>query len=183
MPQVRWGALRVEGDLKRRLEEYQRSPGTRSAMARLANDESRKVVVICEEIAKEDLHQREDPTRRSPLSLQHGKRLHESFEIVPARESDYKMIAKVRNTHPAFRYVEGGTERHDIFARNGKALAFPYNGGAGGRPGVKGRFAVDWADGELVLRGQVDHPGSAPRNILGRAMRRYRRRAQKHRIS
>jgi hypothetical protein len=182
MPQVRWGALRVEGDLKRRLEEYQRSPGTRSAMARLANDESRKVVLICEEIAKEDLHQREDPSRRSPLSLQHGKRLHESFEIVPARESDYKLIAKVRNTHPAFPYVEKGTERHDIWA-SGHALKFPFNGGSRGGPGKIGQFAVDWADGETVLRAQVDHPGAKPRNILGRAMRRYRRRAQKHRIS
>lgn len=175
MVDVRWGSIRAEGDITRRIEEYRNSPSTKSAMARLINNESRKVVVICEEIAKEDLHQREDPSRRSPLSLQHGKRLHESFEIVPASESGYKPIAKVRNTHPAFKFVEGGTEPHDIHA-TGKALKFPFNGQPGGRPGVLGQFAVDWADGETVLRGKVDHPGAAPRNILGRAVRRYRRR-------
>lgn len=184
--QVRWGALRVAPDLARRLEEYQRSAKGRAVLARVANGESRKIVVIAEEVAREDLHQRSDPSRRSPLSKSHGKRLHESFEAVPAKEVGYKMRAGIRNTHPAFKMVDGGTRPHVIVARQRPDLVFPWDGtrGAhGGRPGVKGSFAVEWGEAPTFVGPTVDHPGAAPRRILQRAVRRYRRRSQSYRVS
>ncbi len=185
--QVRWGALRVAPDLARRLEEYQRSAKGRAVLARVANGESRKIVVIAEEVAREDLHQRSDPSRRSPLSKSHGKRLHESFEAVPAKEVGYKMRAGIRNTHPAFKFVDGGTRPHVISATGTPPqLVFPWDGTrgvSGGKAGVKGTFAVDWEDAPAFVGPTVNHPGAAPRNILQRAVRRYRRRSQGYRVS
>ena len=176
---MRWGNLRVNGDLRAKLEAYQRSPQGRSQLARVANRESKIVAEIAAEIAKEDLHQRADPSRRSPLSLAHGKRLHESFEAVPAKEVGYKLRASVRNTHPAFPMVEGGTPPHVITAHASSGLVFPWDGTRGvnvGRPGKKGTFAVNWGDAPTFVGPSVDHPGAEPRRILPRAVRRYRRR-------
>ena len=177
----RWGNLRTNGDLKAKLEAWQRSPSGRAQLARVANRESKIVAEIAAEVAEEDLHQREDPSRRSPLSVGHGKRLHESFEPVPAKEVGYKLRAAVRNTHPAFPMVEGGTAPHVITGgRNpsGK-LVFPWDGTRGlhgGSPGQKGTFAVNWGDSPNFVGPTVDHPGAKARNILPRAVRRYRRR-------
>lgn len=176
----RWGNLRANGDLRAKLEEYQRSPQGKAQLARVANRESRVMATIAAEIAEEDLHQRTDPSRRSPLSRGHGKRLHESFEAVPAKEVGYKLRAGVRNTHPAFPMVEGGTPPHVISAkRTPPSMVFPWDGTtgvSGGSPGKKGTFAVDWGDAPTFVGPTVNHPGAKPRNILPRAVRRYRRR-------
>lgn len=176
----RWGNLRGDEAFRAKLEEYQRSPAGRSQLARIANRESREMALIAAEIAEEDLHQRDDPSRRSALSLSHGKRLHESFEAVPAKEIGYKARAGVRNTHPAFRMVEGGTAPHVISAkRTPPTMVFPWDGTrgeSGGKAGVKGTFAIGWGDAPLFVGPTVNHPGAEPRRILPRAVRRYRRR-------
>lgn len=182
--QVRSGNLQVDQALQAKLREITNSPQGKRAVARLVNKEGAVVRDICEEIAKEDLHQRSDPSRRSPESIAHGKRLHESFEVVPARENDYKLVVKVRNTHPAFPFVEKGTQPHRIQARDADKLIFPFDGAVGrGRKGAKGSFAIDWGDAPRFVGPVVDHPGTIGRDILGRAIRRYRRRAQRHRVS
>ena len=183
-----WGNVRLQGDLNARLRRLAEQPRTRGAAARILNNESRKIVQIAEEIALEDLHQRKDPTRRSDLSLEHGKRLHESFEMVPASEFGVgKLRVGIRNTHPAFKFVEYGTPRHDIEVRSGDGfLFFPWDGTRGvnrGAPGKKGRFAVDWDDADTFMGKKVNHPGAVARKIIPRAVRRYRRRSQRHRIS
>lgn len=175
----RWGNLKANGDLRAKLEDYQRSPAGRAQLARIANRESKVMAGIAAEIAEEDLHKRTDPTRRSPLSLSHGKRLHESFEPVPAKEIGYKLRAGVRNTHPAFPMVEGGTSPHVIIAETSSGLVFPWDGTKGihgGRAGKKGTFAVNWGDAPTFTGDGVNHPGAEPRRILQRAVRRYRRR-------
>lgn len=175
----RWGNLRANGDLREKLEAYQRSAAGRAQLARVANRESKVMAGIAAEIAEEDLHQRTDPSRRSPLSLAHGKRLHESFEPVPAKEIGYKLRAGVRNTHPAFPMVEGGTPPHVILAETSSGLVFPWDGTKGihgGRAGKKGTFAVNWGDAPTFTGDGVNHPGAEPRRILPRAVRRYRRR-------
>lgn len=176
----RWGNLKATGDLRAKLEAYQQSPAGRAQLARIANRESKVMAGIAAEIAEEDLHKRTDPTRRSPLSRAHGKRLHESFEAVPAKEVGYKLRAAVRNTHPAFPMVEGGTAPHVISAkRTPPSMVFPWDGTrgeSGGKAGVKGTFAVNWGDAPTFVGPTVNHPGAEPRRILPRAVRRYRRR-------
>ena len=183
MADERWGYVRIEDHLDRWLERVKDSPAAKRKATMIVNREGEKVLAICREIADEELHRRDDPSRRSPESNAHGKHLHDSFYVVPARENDYKPILRIGNDHPAFPYIEKGTKAHSIAPRGDHPLAFPFNGGARGGVGRKGAFAVNWDEGEPMFRDGVDHPGVEPRNILGRALRRYRRRAQKHRIS
>lgn len=182
-----WGYIQVDDEqIRRAIEKAKESPAAKRKAARIINNEARKVVVICQEIAEEDLHRRDDPRRRSAVSRRHGKHLHDSFEIVPAKESDYRPIVRVRNTHPAFKWIDKGTTRHPIPKGDPEGLmAFPWDGPVGRNEslGTKGAFPVDYADAPLAVFPAVIHPGNRAHNILQRAIRRYRRRAQSYRIS
>ncbi len=181
----RQGQVRTVDNLDRWVERVKTSPQFRSAVTRIVNREGAKVVKIAEEIAEEELHRRDDPTRRSVISREHGKHLHDSFYLVPAKENDYKPVIRIGNDHPAYGYIDRGTPRHSIPVSVRRLQVFPWNGPVGRNEslGTKGSFPVDWADGNKHFTQVVDHPGNRPHTILARALRRYRRRSQKHRIS
>ena len=70
------------------------------------------------------------------------------FSLAPDGES-----AMIYATAPYAAFVEDGTKPHVIEARNAKALRF------------RGK------DGQFIFRKRVNHPGTAPRKFMERALR------------
>lgn len=167
----------ADGDLERLRHLLETDPKLRSAAARILNRESEKVRVIAKEITEKEIHRRPQE-RRTKISLAHGAELHDSFEVVPAREvGPNQMKVSIRNTHPAFAAVNNGTPPHRIEPRVAKTLAFPFRGPVGkGQVGKLGTFAVRTGDAPMFYPQGVDHPGAQGHQILQRALRTYRRR-------
>lgn len=183
MTVVRWGNLRLGPAALAKIEAQLASPRTRGTAVRIMQRTAQQVADECKLLAEEELHRRPDH-RRSEESLAHGAEYHDSFVIVPARDTGYdKLRVGVTNTHPAAKILELGADEHVIRARaGGPDLNFPWIGypvGRGG-PGAKNPFAVvaSGQTGEMTRR-RVNHPGVGPRRILSRSLRRYRRRANK----
>jgi hypothetical protein len=187
---ARFTGVRVDqAKLQAAIDKALDSPKARAKLARIANDESRKMVVIAEQVAEEELHRRPD-NRRTAESLAHGKEYHDSFEVIPADVSNpSKVRAGITNRHPMARLIEHGSRRHPITPRGNYKLAFPSEGGAnqtGGivpvpgkhpnfRQGIRGEFPIEITSENITFRSMVDHPGTAPKRILQRVADRYRK--------
>lgn len=189
MAVARQTSVRIDqAKLMRLIEKAIESPKARATLARVANDESRKIVVIAKELAEAELHRR-PVNRRTKESLEHGAEYHDSFVIIPADTSNpSKVRAGITNTHPAAGIIENGSPPHYIIANTSSQLAFPWDppSTAGGirqvpgksasfRQGTKGLFPVDYNSAPTFHTNSVLHPGSEPKRILARAADRYRK--------
>lgn len=198
MAVARQTSVRIDqAKLMRLIEKAIESPKARATLARVANDESRKIVAIAKELAEAELHRR-PVNRRTKESLEHGAEYHDSFVIIPADTSNpSKVRAGITNTHPAARRIEKGTRGHDIplGGAGGKKLRFPGDdvgeylvdpsrrGGIrtkdfwGRNPRRREGVAGSWPliGPPWVFREQVSHPGTEPKRILERAADRYRK--------
>lgn len=88
MAVARQTSVRIDqAKLMRLIEKAIESPKARATLARVANDESRKIVVIAKELAEAELHRR-PVNRRTKESLEHGAEYHDSFVIIPADTSN-----------------------------------------------------------------------------------------------
>lgn len=146
-------------------------PNQRAVVSRILNDESRKLKVICEQVAEESVHRRPDD-RRTRESLAHGPEYHDSFEIVKAKTIGAdKIKAGVENTHPFARAVEKGTPAHPIVSEGFQV--FPWNGQRNGpNDGAgMGDFLVSGARNARAR--VVNHTGAGAKNVMRRARRRY----------
>ncbi len=198
MAVARQSSVRIDqAKLMRLIDKALESPKARAHLARVANDESRKIVVIAQQLANNELHRR-PADRRTKESLAHGAEYHDSFVIIPADTSNpSKVRAGITNTHPMAALIEHGSKGHDIplGGGSGKKLKFPgdEDGGytvdkslRGGirtkdfwganprrREGVIGMWKLSgppWTYPE-----DVRHPGTEPKHILARAADRYRK--------
>lgn len=189
MAVARQTSVRIDqAKLMRLIEKAIESPKARATLARVANDESRKIVVIAQQLANDELHRR-PANRRTKASLEHGAEYHDSFVIIPADTSNpSKVRAGITNTHPAAGIIENGSPPHYIIANTSSQLAFPWDppSTAGGirqvpgksasfRQGTKGLFPVDYNSAPTFHTNSVLHPGSEPKRILARAADRYRK--------
>lgn len=190
MAVARQTSVRIDqAKLMRLIERAIESPKARATLARVANDESRKIVVIAKELAEAELHRR-PANRRTKASLEHGAEYHDSFVIIPADTSNpSKVRAGITNTHPAAGIIENGSPPHEIHWRGpNNPLLFPWDppSTAGGirqvpgkssrfRQGTKGVFPVNYGDAPTAAAARVSHPGSEPKRILARAADRYRK--------
>jgi len=189
MAVARQTSVRIDqAKLMRLIEKAIESPKARATLARVANDESRKIVVIAQQLANDELHRR-PANRRTEASLEHGAEYHDSFVIIPADTSNpSKVRAGITNTHPAAGIIENGSPPHYIIANTSSQLAFPWDppSTAGGirqvpgksasfRQGTKGVFPVDYNSAPTFHTNSVLHPGSEPKRILARAADRYRK--------
>lgn len=188
MAVARQTSVRIDqAKLMRLIERAIESPKARATLARVANDESRKIVVIAKELAEAELHRR-PANRRTKASLEHGAEYHDSFVIIPADTSNpSKVRAGITNTHPMAALIEHGSPPHYITANTSSGLVFPWDppSTAGGirqvpgkssrfRQGTKGVFPVNYGDAPTAAAARVSHPGSEPKRILARAADRYR---------
>ena len=125
MAVARQTSVRIDqAKLMRLIERAIESPKARATLARVANDESRKIVVIAKELAEAELHRR-PVNRRTKESLEHGAEYHDSFVIIPADTSNpSKVRAGITNTHPAAGIIENGSPPHYIIA-NTKSVGLP----------------------------------------------------------
>jgi hypothetical protein len=189
MAVARQASVRIDqAKLMRLIDKALESPKARATLARVANDESRKMVVIAQQLANNELHRR-PADRRTKESLAHGAEYHDSFVIIPADTSNpSKVRAGITNTHPAAGIIENGSPPHYIIANTSSQLAFPWDppSTAGGirrvagksssfRQGTKGVFPVAYGDAPTMHANSVLHPGSEPKRILARAADRYRK--------
>jgi hypothetical protein len=190
MAVARQASVRIDqAKLMRLIDKALESPKARATLARVANDESRKIVVIAQQLANEELHRR-PANRRTKASLEHGAEYHDSFVIIPADTSNpSKVRAGITNTHPAAGIIENGSPPHEIQATGSPGrLVFPWDppSTAGGirqvpgksssfRQGTKGVFPVNYGEAPTVAFNHVKHPGSEPKRILARAADRYRK--------
>ena len=189
MAVARQTSVRIDqAKLMRLIERAIESPKARATLARVANDESRKIVVIAKGLAEAELHRR-PVNRRTKESLEHGAEYHDSFVIIPADTSNpSKVRAGITNTHPAAGIIEYGTRRKDYPIPARALLVFPWDPPSvrGGirrvqgkapqfREGAKGQFPVAYSDGPIVAFPRVKHPGTEPKRILARAADRYRK--------
>lgn len=189
MALARQSSVRIDqAKLMRLIDKALESPKARATLARVANDESRKMVVIAQQLANNELHRR-PADRRTKASLEHGAEYHDSFVIIPADTSNpSKVRAGITNTHPAAGIIENGSPPHYIVANSSSQLAFPWDppSTAGGirqvagksssfRQGTKGVFPVAYGDAPTMHANSVLHPGSEPKRILARAADRYRK--------
>lgn len=178
----RFGGLQATPETRAKLEHLLSNPKTRAAVARKLNRESEYIAQMCTQTAETELHRRSDD-RRTDLSKSHGTHYVDSFVAVPAKEVGVdKLRVAVRNTHPAHRFVEKGTQPHRIEASQANVLHFPYAGSPGGHGGPRtfAPWAVEWSDTDGAFFGQgVDHPGAVRHEIMRRTLREYRRRAQR----
>lgn len=178
-----------QAKLTRLINRALESPRAKATLARIANDESRKMVVIAEQVAEEELHRRPEE-RRTRESLAHGKEYHDSFVIIPADTSNpTKVRAGITNTHPAAAIIEKGSRPHTIQATGSPGrLVFPWDPPSerGGirqvpgmapqfRQGVRGEFPIAYSEGEISAFNHVSHPGTEPKRILERTADRYRK--------
>lgn len=179
MPALRFAKVRLTPASEAHLRHLLDNPQRRAAAARILNDQSRLLVQIGEKMTEEDLHRR-SVERRTAMSLNHGREVQDSWEIVPAREiGPDKLRVGARNTHPAFPILDAGTRVHDILPRNGAHLIFPFNGGAPGRAGQIGAFAVEFGEGPTKAPTGVHAHQIQPRNFRRRLFDRYRRQANR----
>ena len=198
MAVARQSSVRIDqAKLMRLIDKALESPKARATLARVANDESRKIVVIAQQLANEELHRR-PANRRTKASLEHGAEYHDSFVIIPADTSNpSKVRAGITNTHPAAGIIEHGARSHNIPLGDPgeKKLRFPGDDDGGytvrkelrggirtkdfwgrnprRREGVAGQWPLigpPW-----VFREGIGHPGSEPKRILARAADRYRK--------
>jgi hypothetical protein len=190
MAVARQTSVRIDpAKLMRLIERAIESPKARATLARVANDESRKIVVIAQQLANDELHRR-PANRRTKASLEHGAEYHDSFVVIPADTSNpSKIRAGVTNLHPAAGIIENGSPPHEIQATGSPGrLVFPWDppSTAGGirqvpgksssfRQGTKGVFPVNYGEAPTVAFNHVKHPGSEPKRILARAADRYRK--------
>lgn len=189
MALARRSSVRIDKvKLERLIERALESPKAKATLARVANDESRKMVVIAEQIAGEELHRR-PADRRTEASLAHGKEYHDSFVIIPADTTNpTKVRAGITNTHPAAAIIEYGSEPHYMIAGSTSNMVFPWDppSTAGGirqvpgkssnfRQGTKGIFPVAYNSAPTHAFESVLHPGTEPKRILERVADRYRK--------
>ena len=128
MAVARQSSVRIDqAKLMRLIDKALESPKARAHLARVANDESRKIVVIAQQLAEAELHRR-PADRRTKESLAHGAEYHDSFVIIPADTSNpSKVRAGITNTHPAAGIIENGSPPHYIVANSSSQLAFPWD--------------------------------------------------------
>jgi hypothetical protein len=186
---ARRSSVRIDrAKLERLIERALESPRAKATLARVANNESRKMVAIAEQIANEELHRR-PADRRTKASLAHGKEYHDSFVIIPADTSNpTKVRAGITNTHPAAAIIEYGSSPHYMIAGSSSKMVFPWDPPStpGGirpvpgkspnfRQGTKGIFPVPYGSAPTYAFDAVLHPGTEPKRILERTADRYRK--------
>lgn len=177
--------IRIDkGKLDRAIENALMNPRAKATLSRIANEQGRRVAFFAEQLAEEELNRRPEE-RRTAESRAHGKEYHDSFSFVVDMSNPRKIRIALQNDHPAARRIEKGTRRHDIpvsgttyqrfpgdptEARGG---IFPVAGKGALRRGQKGQFPIEGPP--WVHTYKVDHPGTAARNIMARALDRYRK--------
>lgn len=178
-------SVRIDGaKLNRAIDNAIANPRAKATLSRIANEQARRLEFFAEQLAEEELNRR--PTdRRTAASRNHGREYHDSFEAKVDMSNPKRIKITLTNDHPAATIIEKGSATHEIRPKAAHSLRFPGDEttqrggifpvpGAGAlRRGVKGEFPIQGPP--WVHTKKVNHPGTAPRRIMARALDRYRK--------